>query len=325
MKNTQLHELYQNGFLNKNQFEALDSLNNGSIFSIYYELRIALYVGVLLFTTGIGILIYKNIGEQGHLLSIIALGVLTIICFAYSFIKAAPYSNKKVSVSIPYYDYVVLMGCLLFISDLGYIQYQYNLFNDSLEWVTMVSASVFFLMAYRFDHLGVLSLAITALASFFGITISPQKWYSADFFEHSNLHNIGLIFGAALTAVALALENRKVKEHFTFTYVNFSSVIFLVAALAGIFMNTDSYYGYLALLYAGCGFAVYYAQTRKSFLFLLYAFVFGYIGTTFFLIDTLQIESALLYYYFIASCGGFIYFIIRYKDYFKRKNDTQQL
>lgn len=319
MRLTELNELYEKGLLQKEQVGILQDVLTKKVFSVYYELRIALYIGVLLFTTGIGILIYNNIGELGHLLTIIVLGVLTVVCFVYSFQKAAPYSNTKTSVTIPYYDYVLLMGCLLFISDLGYIQFQYNLFYESLEWITLLSAVVFFLLAYRFDHLGVLSLGVTALASFFGITISPQKWYSADFFDQANLHNIGLVFGAALTGVALALERKKIKEHFTFTYVNFSAVIFLMSALAGIFMNTDSYAGYLLLLFIGCGFAVYFANSRKSFLFLLYAFVFGYIGITFFLFDTILNESALLFYYFIASCGGFIYFIIRYKDYFKRQ------
>jgi hypothetical protein len=318
MRLTELTELYEKGLLQKEQVEILQDVLTKKTFSVYYELRLALYVGVLLFTTGIGILIYNNIGELGHLLAIISLGVLTVTCFVYSFQKAAPYSNTRTSVSIPYYDYVVLMGCLLLISDLGYIQFQYNLFYESLEWITLISAIVFFLLAYRFDHLGVLSLGITALASFFGITISPQKLYSADFFNQANLHNIGLVFGAALTFIALALERKKIKEHFTFTYVNFSVVIFLMSALAGIFMNTDSYGGYLLLLYVGCGFAVYFANSRKSFLFLLYAFVFGYIGTTFFLMDTI-LKEVLLFYYFIASCGGFIYFIIRYKDYFKRQ------
>lgn len=319
MRLTELNELYEKGLLKKEQFGIIQDVLTKKVFSVYYELRIALYIGVLLFTTGVGILIYNNIGDLGHLLTIIVLGILTIICFAYSFLKAAPYSNSKTSVNIPYYDYVVLMGCLLLISDLGYIQFQYNLFYENLEWITLISAIVFFLLAYRFDHLGVLSLGITALASFFGITISPQKWYSTDFFDQANLHNIGLVFGAALTFLALALERKSIKEHFTFTYVNFSAVIFLMSALAGIFMNTDSYVGYLLLLYVGCGLAVYFANSRKSFLFLLYAFVFGYIGTTFFLIDTILKESALLFYYFIASCGGFIYFIIKYKDYFKRQ------
>jgi hypothetical protein len=314
-----LNELRNKNFITEQQFITLDALQSKRVFSLYYELRVILYLGVLLFTSGIGLLIYKNIGELGHLLSIVTLGVLTIVCFAFAFTKAARYSNKKVEVATPYYDYLVLMGCLLFISDLGYIQFQYNVFQNNLEFITLITAIFFFIAAYRFDHLGVLSLAITALASFWGLTISPQKWYSNNFFEMANLHNTAIVFGVVLSAVALVLEKKSIKAHFTFTHLNFGSLIFLTGTLSGIFINSNSYFGYLLLLYAGCWLAVYYANKRKSFLFLLYAFVFGYIGTTFFLVDFVLKDDAALFYYFILSCGGFVYFIIRYRNYFKRE------
>lgn len=318
MRPEYLNELLSKNLITEKQHTTLESILTKKIFSVYYELRVILYLGVLLFTTGIGFLIYKNIGDLGHLLSIITLSILTILCFLFAFTKAIPYSNEKTQVAIPYYDYLVLMGCLLLISVLGYLQYQYGIFDENLELSTLLTAFIFFFVAYRFDHLGVLSLAITALASFWGIAVSPQKWYSGNFFDDANLHNTALIFGSAMIAVAMVLDKKKIKSHFTFTYVNMSSLIFLTGALAGMFINSYSYFGYLLLLYAGCAFAVYFANLRKSFLFLLYAFVFGYIGTTFFLTDYVLRDPFIWFFYLIASCGGFIYFIIKYRNYFKR-------
>lgn len=318
MRPEYLNELHSSNLITENQYSTLESILSKRIFSVHYELRIMLYFGVLLFTTGIGYLIYENIGDLGHIISIITLSMLTLGCFAFSFLKALPYSNEKIQSPIPYYDYAVLMGCLLFISVLSYIQFQYSIFDDSLELTTLITAVVFFFAAYRFDHLGVLSLAITALASFWGISVSPQKWYSNSFFETANLHHTALVFGAALTVVAMGLDKKGIKKHFTFTYVNLCSLIFLTGALTGIFINENSYFGYLLLLYAGCAFAVYYANQRKSFLFLVYAFVFGYIGTTYFLEDFVLRDPYVWSLYLIASCGGFIYFIIKYRNYFKR-------
>src|SRR5690606_35008245 len=119
------------------------------IFSVYYELRTMLYLGVMLFTTGMGFLIYENIGDIGHILSITGLCILTIACFGYGFWKVAPYSNEKISNDSPYFDYIVLLGCLLFISVLGYLQFQYNLLYDKLEFATLITALFFFLAAYR--------------------------------------------------------------------------------------------------------------------------------------------------------------------------------
>lgn len=61
------------------------SILTRQVVSVFYELRSLLYLGILLFTTGAGLLIYENIGELGHLLSIIGLFVLTLVCFAYAF------------------------------------------------------------------------------------------------------------------------------------------------------------------------------------------------------------------------------------------------
>lgn len=85
---------------------------------------------------------------------------------------------------------------------------QYNVFDYGLGMTTLVTALFFFYAAYRFDHLGVLSLGITALASFWGISTSPQKWYSSEFFADSDLHITALIFSAALATVAVLLDRR---------------------------------------------------------------------------------------------------------------------
>jgi hypothetical protein len=285
---------------------------------VFYELRTLLYLGVLLFTTGVGILIYLNIGDLGHIISIGALIVLTGICFFFSFKNAPGYTNDKAISPTPYFDYIVLLGCLLFISVLGYLQFQFAIFDEQMEILTLVTAAFFFFAAYRFDHLGVLSLGITALASFWSLSVSPQKWYSGDFFDTADLHITAIIFGAILSGVAILLDKKDIKNHFTFTYVNFGSLIFFVGALVGIFDGHDIYLLYLLILLAGCAGAIYFANWKKSFLFLLYAFVFGYIGITYFLTDTILREPSIWFFYLIASCGGFIFFIIKYKNHFNR-------
>ena len=313
-----LKELHEKNLLTDDQFARLELLTFRKIVSVFYELRIALYLGVLLFTSGMGILVYKNIGDIGHLLSIIALFALTVVCFVYTHRYAPDYSNARVKPPTPFFDYIVLLGCLLFISLLTYLQFQYNILDDTMGMTTAITSLFFFYSAYRFDHAGVLSLAITALGSFFSISLSPQKWYSGDFFETADLHIKAIVVGAVLSVIAIALDRKSIKQHFTFTYINFSSLMFLTGALAGVFMNSDSYGLYLLILFAGCGAAVYFANLKKSFLFLLYAFVFGYIGLTYFLGDIILYEAGLWFIYLVASCGGFVFFIIRYKNFFKR-------
>jgi hypothetical protein len=258
----------------------------------------------------------------GHILSIIALTILAAACFWYAFSRALPYSNGQLKAPTHYYDYIVLLGSLLFVSVQGYLQFRFGILNENLGLSTLITACFFFYIAYRFDHAGVLSLAITALASFWGISTSPRKWYSADFVSGSNLHITAIIFGLVLAAIVIGLDKKGIKEHFTFTYLNFCLLIFFIGTIAGmLFSDTYGISIYLLVTYAGCGLAYYAAQLKRSFLFLLYAFLAAYIGTTIFLakVDFFD-DPSLWFSYSILSCGGLIYFIIRYRNYFSRQS-----
>lgn len=313
-------ELLEKGFITQDQFTKIDVITSGKVVSVFYELRSLLYLGVMLFTAGIGILIYENIGDLGHIISIIVLILLTIGCFFYVFKNAPPYSNTSVKPPTPYFVYIVLLGALLFISVLGYLQFQFAILDENLGLITLVTSLFFFYIAYRFDHLALLSLAITALASFWSISISPQKWYHGDFFETANLHNTAIIFSVAVACIALFLDKKAIKNHFTFTYLNFCALIFFVGAITGMFMG-EWWFIYLLLIYGGCVFAFYMARWKKSFLFLLYAFISAYIGTTYLLAETVLRDAIEIWFlYSIASCGGFIYFIIKFKNYFSQKS-----
>ncbi|HLZ16616.1 MAG TPA: hypothetical protein VKQ08_06230 [Cyclobacteriaceae bacterium] len=189
--------------------------------------------------------------------------------------------------------------------------------DDHMGWSTLITAAVFFFAAYRFDHVGVLSLAITALASFWSISVSPRKWYSGEFFTESNLHNTAIIFSVVMGGVAFLLDKKGVKKHFTFTYLNFCMLIFFVGGVTGMFIQY--WLAYALLVYAGCAFAFYMARWKRSFLFLVYAFLAGYIATTYLLAKTiLEALPGLWFYYSLLSCAGFVYFIIRYKTFFKQ-------
>ncbi len=312
------NDLYQKGLITADQHETIDQITSGKIVSVFYELRTLLYLGVLLFTTGIGILVYQNIGELGHQAIIGLLVLLTAACFLYMFRSGPEYSRQVVKGPTLYFDYVVLLGSLLFISAQGYLQFQFDILTENLTYSTLITAVLFFFIAYRFDHIGVLSLAITAIASFWSISISPQKWYSGNFFSGNHVYTTAILFGTALAILGLFLDWRKIKSHFTFTYLNFATLIFFGGAIAAMFMNEGSFGFFVLLIYAGCAFAYFMARQRRSFMLLLYAFVAGYIATTFLLAETVLEDPVLWFLYSIMSCGGFILFIIRYRNYFSR-------
>lgn len=317
MKPETLQELRTQNLITPEQFQKIDTVQTKKIFSVFYELRIILYLGIVLFSTGIGWLIYKNIGQLGHYASLGLLIITTFGCFYYSFKKGPPYSRGSVKSPTVYFDYVVLLGCLLFVSVLGYAQFLFHFLDESIQEVTLLTAVIFFATAYRFDHVGVLSLAVTAFAAFWGIRISPQQWSSSEIFSQPNLKIAAIVLGFIVSIVALILDRRKIKPHFTFTYINFCCLIFFTGCLDGVFDSSTSGL-YILLTGMGCAGAVYFAFLNKSFLFLLYAFIFGYIVATYLLVKLGINEPVLWFLYLMSSCAGFVWFIIRFKNFFKR-------
>src|SRR5579859_4784870 len=89
-------ELLEKGLITQDQFQKIEPIVSEKIVSVFYELRTLLYLGVMLFTTGAGILIYQNIGSIGHVISIIALAILMLACFWYVYKHEAGYSHKAI-------------------------------------------------------------------------------------------------------------------------------------------------------------------------------------------------------------------------------------
>lgn len=318
MTSQQLRALRENGYITDEQFERIEMITSGKIISVFYELRTLLYLGILLFTSGIGILIYQNIGEVGHILSLAALIALTLASFTYVVLKRVAYTNELAVAPSPYYDYIVLLGCLLLVSVIGYGEFQFGIVGDQLEWITLLTAGLFFAVAYRFDHLGILSMAITAFVSFWGIRTSIVKWTQGDFFNQE-LSHVAIALGVFFLGVSTALDKKGIKRHFTFTYQNFGLLLFFIGCFAAMSADRFPYGYYVLLIYAGCGAAWFIARWKKSFLFLLYAFLAAYMATTVWLWDVILDRHEMLWFlYSIGSCGALIYFVVKYRNYFRQ-------
>jgi hypothetical protein len=104
-------ELADKKLITPEQFEKIDLITSGKIVSVFYELRTLLYLGVMLFTTGAGILIYQNIGDLGHLISIILLSICAEFAFGmfiamHSLIRTSASSRPRLTL-IMFYCWVV--------------------------------------------------------------------------------------------------------------------------------------------------------------------------------------------------------------------------
>ncbi|TAE41257.1 MAG: DUF2157 domain-containing protein [Runella slithyformis] len=316
MKSTHfLRELLEKQLIDAHQYQQIETHERTRPMSLHWELRALLYAGIVLFTSGAGILIYQNIDTIGHSVLIGALTLLTIFGFWYVLKHAAPFATTETAPA-KLTDFVLLLSCLLFLALEGYLQYQYGLFGTRYGLASAIPAALFMALAYRFDHRGVLSMGITALASWVGLSVAPLEILKNDFGNQPLLYT-AVLFSAAAISVALWLDFKVIKQHFTYTYLLLLGNLFFVAALAGLFSIEARWWFFAPLIGVGCWVCVRYAHHYQSFLFLLMAVVYGYIGLSylFFKIYDWSSDSMILlaYLYFFATAGGVVWFFLNYK------------
>ena len=326
MHKTFLQEWQQRGLISDEQLAAIETHENNRLFSLHWELKTLLYLGVTLLNAGLGWLVYENIDSIGHGVVIALIAAICIGCFVYVHRHRQPFSRQLTESPSPYFDYVLLLGCLMFVVLEGYLQVQYNIFGSRYGLATFVPMVFFFANAYRFDHKGALSLGITALASWLGIAATPIDVFNSGAFSDGKLAWMGAFLGVALCAAAFLSEKRDLKKHFSFTYLNFGIHILFVACLGGILGDALGIcyaggfgYAFFTLLFlAAVVFFIWYARSRASLYFLVVTLIYAYIVFTywFFQIDGLLDSTVLVHLgtlYFMASCAGVIYLLLQYK------------
>jgi len=307
--------LFQSQIIGEDSFKKITSHLDKRGFSLNFELKSFFYSGVLMLAGGLGIAVYKNIDSIGHLAVILFIAAISISGFVWCFKKSKPYAPEKMDSPGMVFDYVLLLASMTFVTLIGYLQFQYAIFGSYNSVALLIPALVLFFAAYYFDHLGVLSIAITCLAGFAGISISPYDLIRANNFSGTGFIYTGLFLGLFLVAAGYFISNRGIKTHFLFTWLNFAAHLLFVSCLAGIFMISIPVFTLLlaALVFAGMK----YARGANSFYIHLITVLYGFIGftyTAFYLLSKV-IDFWVFYLAMIYLILSSIY-IIRY---FKRE------
>lgn len=306
-----LNNLFKKKYLKPKQYAFLKKVYGQELVSVYYEIKIALYVGVLAFTTGLGILIYKYSGEYVHQISISILSILTVSCFGFAFRYKQLYSNDEIKNPPPALYYSLLMGSLLFLILEGYLQNIYQVFGTNWGMAGIIAAVLFFYVAYVFDHLAVLSLAITSAASVIGLQIVALNWMKSNMFSEDSLILPAILFGAATIAVGFGLQFKKIKLHFVNSYLIWGVTILLSGTLAALF-NFDSKILFFLLLSGICLLTVWHADRTGQFYFMLMGVGAGYVGLTYLVSRYAGFDVLFWYVYFIVTCVSLIYLLRKY-------------
>ena len=310
-----LELLFEKAILSPEQYESLKNEEQTRPISIHWEIHLFLLAGISFLSAGLGILVYKNIDTIGHQAIIGLIALATIACGWYVYQKRQPFlmSGTQKAQLVP--DNILLLGCSLFLILEGYLQYQYQIFGTRYGIATLIPAILFFFCAYRFDHIGVLTMAMTAFVSWTGLTVTPLSIFNENVFQYQPLLiHTGIVVGIFLVVVGLLLNYRNIKPHFTFSYLNFGFNLAAIAALYGAFEINQTLYCLICLFLCAC--AIFYARREHSYFFLLAGTIYGYIAFTT-LIAKADLEFFGWMFYGVVSCFAIIMFFLNFKKLLK--------
>ncbi len=316
MQNTYLLEtLTEKNIISVEQASQIKTSDSNQAFSIHWELRLLLYLGIMFLSSGLGVLIYKNIDTIGHNILIGLIALVCLACFYYAFRHRKPFSWGEIEESTNLDDFALLGGCLAFLTLEGYLQYQYNFFGTRYGIAAFLPAILFFFCAYYFDHRGILSMAITAFGSWIGISITPLRLLKNNDFNSQDIVIMAITLGIVLIITGWVSIQKDLKKHFSFTYFVFGGNLAFIAALSGLF-SFDFKFIYGIIVGVLSYLSITYARTKHSYLFLLMGVIYGYIAFTYavFKIIPENTDPAIFMFYFMFSAAGVVLFFIKIKE-----------
>lgn len=317
--------LVSKNFISKEQHQAILAYQNLKLFSIRNELLFLLYISILLFTSGVGVIVYKNIDTIGHSILLVLLAIFTALCFYLCFKKAKGFSKQVVVFDNPLYDYLVLFTTILLCTFIGYFQYNFSFENSNYSLATFFSAVAALGMAYYFDNKSALTIGITALASFIGLSLKIQTLFENAIFNDIQLLVAGIGFGILLLVWQWFSVKNTIKPHFSFVLLTFALHVIAISSITG---SSQELYWFFYLMILGA--VVYYFYKKsiefKAISWYVFVLLYGYLGFNILIfklisvLDLYQISEFLIFLMPFYVIGSIILFIKMIKDFKKRTN-----
>jgi hypothetical protein len=220
--------------------------------SVRFEIRALLYVGVLLLTSGVGILVVERHEAIGPVAIAGSIGLAVVACLVWVARRAAPFSWDEVPSTGVAFDYVLLLGLLLFASDLGYLEAQFTVLGPRWAHHLLVVGVVYLLAAYRWDSRIILALALTTLAAWRGVSVSLVS-ASLGAGDPGELRSNAIAFGALYVAAAALSVRLERKPHFEWVFGNAGLLLLLGALVSGVLEHGSAWRVWLVALLVVAG------------------------------------------------------------------------
>jgi Predicted membrane protein (DUF2157) len=301
---TRLDEWKERGVISPDQHTLLAGLSRAEPFSVFLELNILLYAGILAFVAGLGWTVTTWSQQLGDVVVLAILTTILAACFWYCFSRAPAWSPAETPSPSLVFDYVLYLGALIWSVELAYVEKRFHMLGGEWDLYLLATTCLFFFLAYRFDNRFVLSLALSSLAGWFGLTISHWPSHQDETYRQSAIFYSLMVGGAGI-----ALQRRGLKPHFFGTYLNIAANVLFWAQLSGVFQR-QGYLVWILCLLAACGASLAWGLSRRQFSFVAYAAVYGYVGVSAILVRNMNDGTAVLAYFFVTGIAMLVMLIV---------------
>jgi hypothetical protein len=292
---TRLGQWKEQGKISPEQHAHLSALSRREPLSVFLELNVLLYAGVLAFVAGLGWTVSTWSHQLGDVIVLAVLSTILVTSFWYCFSRAPEGSAAETPTPSPIFDYVLYLGSLIWSLELSYIETRFHVLSGQWDLYLLATAVLFFFLAYRFDNRFVLSLGLSSLAGWFGLTISHWPAH-----QDATYRQYALGYCLLVGVAGALLKRRGLKPHFFGTYLNIVANILFWTLLSGVFEREDYGLWFLALLIA-CSASLAWGLAHRQFAFVAYAAVYGYVGVSSLFLRSVNDSSAVLSYFVVSG------------------------
>jgi hypothetical protein len=247
------------------------ALERGTVFSVFQELRVALYASVAAITSGIAILLKKNLHRIGAVTLILTLAAVAAACYGTAWRTRRRGEARSLGG-----DYLLLLGALILSADVGYAESQFHWLGSHWSWHLLILAALHAATAYVLDSRLVLSASLAALAGWFG---AEGNWSAVLGIDGTpGREGIqAIVYGGVV--LAWREMHRRLRGNPTFHYVleNFAANAGFCGALAMCFAGETRAVG-LGLLMAVAIVSILKALRGNQEIFLIYGIGYASLG-----------------------------------------------
>ena len=227
--------LRREGTLSSEQAALFNRVARRELVSVRVEIRALLYLGVLLLTSGVGIFVVEHHADIGRWVIAGSIAVASTACLVWVIRSAPPFSWGEVESPSVAFDYVLLLGLLLFASDLAYVEAQFTLLGPRWVHHLLVVASVYVVAAYRWDSRVVLSLGLSTLAAWRGVSVSVMARSLGS--DAGDLRVNAVVLGLLYVIAAVLSVRLDRKAHFEEIFGNAGLLLLFGGLVSGVMLS----------------------------------------------------------------------------------------